>query len=137
MSTPKWRNAFALKCPTCGEGNLFQSKHPYDLKNVLKMNSKCSSCKEDFEIETGFYQGAMFMSYMFSCALCLALLPIYAAFNFSRDKFLDNVWYYLVACFIALVVTWPYITQLSRAVWLFLHLKYVKHKPTENAESGI
>lgn len=128
MSEAKWRYAFALKCPTCGNTKLFKSKTPYELKKVLDMNTSCESCKEDFVVEIGFYQGAMYMSYIITCAMCIAILPIYIAFNFSRDKFLDNAMYYVAACIMLLVFAAPYVTQLSRAIWLTIHIKYFKNK---------
>lgn len=92
------------------------------------MNEHCEYCNEDFEVETGFYQGAMYMSYIITSAMCILLLPVYIAFNFSREKFLDNAFYYIGACAIMLVVAAPYVVQLSRAVWLMIHVKYFKNK---------
>jgi len=128
MANAKWSNALLLKCPVCGKSNLFKSKHSYDFKNILEMNKECTNCKEDFEVETGFYQGAMYMSYIITCAMCIATLPIYIALNFSREKFLANAMYYIFSCVLLLIVTAPYITQLSRAIWLTVHIKYFKNK---------
>lgn len=126
MNTPKWRYALSLNCPNCGKGKLFKSKHSYEFGKILDMHTKCENCGEDFEVETGFYHGAMYMSYVITSAMCLALLPIYMAFNFSREKFLDNAAYYIIACAVLLVVSAPYVTQLSRAVWLTIHVKFLK-----------
>ena len=90
MSTAKWSHSLFLKCPTCGKGDLYTSKSSFDLKNFLNMHQKCTVCSEDFVVETGFYQGAMYISYILSCALCLSILPIYYLFNISWEKFLDN-----------------------------------------------
>ena len=128
MYEPKWRYSFRLRCPNCGKGKLFKTDHPYQLKNILQMNDSCANCGEDFKVELGFYQGAMYMSYIITCAMCIALLPIYIALNFSRDQFLDNAMYYIGACALLLVVTAPYVTQFSRAVWLTLHIKYFKKR---------
>lgn len=126
MSEAKWKYALMLKCPVCGKSNLFKSKHSYDFKNILVMNPKCTNCNEDFEVEPGFYQGAMYMSYIITCAMSIAILPIYIALNFSRQKFLDNAMYYILSCIILLIITAPYVTQLSRAIWLTVHIKYFK-----------
>ena len=122
------KSVFFLRCPTCGKGKLFKSKTPYELSKVLDMNPSCEYCHEDFVVEIGFYQGAMYMSYIITSAMCLLLLPIYIAFNFSREKFLNNAMYYILACAIMLVVAAPYVVQLSRAVWLKMHVKYFKNK---------
>ncbi len=122
---PRWRYALVLKCPTCGKEKLFKS-NPYVLNNMLDMNARCSNCGEDFQVETGFYYGAMYMSYIITCALCLVLLPVYMALNFSRDKFLDNAGYYIASCALLIVLAAPYVAQLSRAIWLTIHIKYMK-----------
>lgn len=127
MEVKPRKNVLFLRCPTCGKGKLFQS-NPYNLKKILNMNKHCEYCNEDFEIEPGFYFGAMYMSYIITSALCLLLLPIYTALNFSREKFLDNAAYYITGCAVMLVVTGPYITQLSRAIWLKLHILFFKKK---------
>ena len=126
------KSVFFLRCPTCGIGSLFKSKHSYELNKILDMHEHCEHCHEDFEVETGFYQGAMYMSYIITCALCLAILPIYYLFNNTREAFLDNAMYYLIACFAVLIFTAPYVIQLSRAVWLKMHVKFFKSKTEEN-----
>lgn len=126
MSQAKWRNSLFLKCPTCGKSKLFKSKHPYQLNKILDMNDSCANCKEDFVVEYGFYYGAMYISYIITCAMCIAILPIYTALNFSRDKFLDNAGWYIASCVLVLILSTPYVTQLSRAVWLTIHIKFLK-----------
>ena len=126
MSKPKWRYSFLLKCPSCGKGKLFRSKHPYELKKVLDMYDACPNCGEDFVVEYGFYQGAMYMSYIITCAMCIAILPVYTLLNFSREKFLDNAGYYITSCALLLILAAPYVTQFSRAIWLTIHVKYFK-----------
>lgn len=128
MENKPRKSIFFLRCPTCGRGKLFKSKHSYEFSKLLEMNPSCEACHEDFEVELGFYQGAMYISYIITCAICILLLPIYTALNFSREKFLDNAMYYILACAIVMIVTAPYITQLSRAVWLKIHIKYFKGK---------
>jgi uncharacterized protein (DUF983 family) len=132
MSEAKWRNALFLKCPKCGKGNLFKSKHPYELKKILDMYDACPNCKEDFVVENGFYYGAMYMSYIITCAMCIAILPAYTALNFSREKFLDNAGWYIGSCALLLILTTPYVTQLSRALWLTIHIKYFKKHSDQN-----
>ena len=132
MSEAKWRYSFPLKCPTCGKGNLFKS-NPYKLSNLLDMYDECPNCKEDFVVELGYYQGAMYISYFVTCTMCIALLPIYTALNFSRDKFLDNAMWYITACAILVIFSAPYVAHFSRALWLTIHVKFFKkHSDTHN-----
>lgn len=131
MSEAKWRYSPILKCPKCGKGDLFKS-HPYNLSKLLDMYDKCPNCQEDFVVETGFYHGAMYMSYIVTCAMCIALLPIYTALNFSREKFLDNAMWYITACAIMVLLSAPYVAHFSRALWLTIHIKYFKKHSDEN-----
>lgn len=132
MPVKSRKSVLFLRCPTCGKGSLFKNPNPYALNNVLDMNEHCEYCNEDFEVEPGFYHGGMYMSYIITSAMCLCLLPIYTALNFSREKFLDNAMYYISACAVMLVVTAPYIVRLSRAVWLKIHVKYFKNKDQQS-----
>ncbi|MEZ5053564.1 MAG: DUF983 domain-containing protein [Chitinophagales bacterium] len=128
MSDVKWRYVFTLKCPSCGKSPLYIAKSSFNFSKFMDMHDNCSACKEDFAVEPGFYQGAMYISYILSCALCLSLLPIYVLFNTTRDAFLDNALYYLFGCFAMLLLTAPYLTRLSRAIWLTLHIRFLKNK---------
>ena len=61
-----------LKCPKCRQGDLFCNKSSYKYKGFFDMPKKCSECGQDFEIETGFYYGAMYVSYALTIALTVA-----------------------------------------------------------------
>jgi len=61
-----WNN----KCPRCRKGDIFVK--PLDILNPLNMPEKCTECGQATEPETGFYYGAMFLSYGIAS---LILLP--------------------------------------------------------------
>jgi len=52
-----------LKCPACHTGSLFKSKSYFPLSQITDMPNQCSVCGEDYIRETGFYFGAMYISY--------------------------------------------------------------------------
>ena len=50
------------KCPKCREGQMF--KHPLTrIDKFTAMNENCSQCGLRFEVEPGFFFGAMYISY--------------------------------------------------------------------------
>jgi uncharacterized protein (DUF983 family) len=59
------------KCPKCGKGKVF--KGPTYSKYLNDMNHSCSNCGKDFEIEPGFYYGAMYFSYALNVAIFLTV----------------------------------------------------------------
>lgn len=65
-----------MRCPACREAQLFENRNPYILSKLLKMHKQCPSCEQDFEIEVGFYWGAMMISYMGGAILLFALVLI-------------------------------------------------------------
>ena len=51
------------KCPNCEAGQVFSSNGSIFTLKLPEMNKKCPSCSHTFEIEPGYFYGAMFVSY--------------------------------------------------------------------------
>lgn len=109
-----------LKCPKCREGNLFLNKNSYQIKGFFDMPNNCSKCGQDFQIETGFYYGAMYVSYGITIALTVAVFVALTVLN------LYSITSFLIADVITLLITMPYVFKLSRAIWIKLMIKYDK-----------
>lgn len=58
------------KCPQCREGDLF--KYGAVSTRFSEMHANCPVCGLHYEIETGFFWGAMYISYAFSVAIIVA-----------------------------------------------------------------
>ena len=103
-----------LKCPRCHKSFMFINKNPYNLSNMAKMHKHCPSCGLKFEPETGFYYGAMYLSY--------ALGVFSSLFFFCILRFLVNL--DTTTSFIIVASLWilgsPYLFRLSRSLWLNL-----------------
>ncbi|MDX1628680.1 MAG: DUF983 domain-containing protein [Fulvivirga sp.] len=100
------------KCPKCRQGDIFPSK-TYDLKGFSKMNEKCSVCDLRFEVEPGFFYGAMYISYAFSVAI-LVIIGILLA------VFLDPpVWVYMTSVSLAVRLLLPFTFRYSRILLLY------------------
>ena len=109
-----------LKCPKCRQGDLFYNKKIYQFKGFFDMPKKCPKCGQDFQIETGFYYGAMYVSYALTIALIVAVFIALIVFNiFSIELF-------LLLDFIALLIALPYLFKVSRSIWIALMVKFDK-----------
>jgi len=117
----KLYSIFGNKCPRCHEGDFFEKSTPYS-KDFDKMNHHCPSCGENFERETGFYYGAMYVSYGFTVALGVAwFLFYYVVFGFEALPF-------LISYSVLLIILLPWIFRTSRLIWINFFVKY--RKPT-------
>lgn len=82
------------------------------------MPKRCPKCGQDFQIETGFYYGAMYVSYAITIALIVAVFTALIVFDlFSIDLF-------LLFDFIVLLVALPFVFKVSRSIWIALMIKY-------------
>jgi uncharacterized protein (DUF983 family) len=59
---------FGNKCPRCLEGDFFILKNPF-WPGFEKMNDKCNVCDQKYNLETGFYYGAMYTSYIINVGI--------------------------------------------------------------------
>lgn len=102
------------KCARCQTGNMFKAPAT-NLKRFMEMNEVCENCGLRFEIEPGFFWGAMYVSYALTTALmlisCGTLLLV-----FNDPDF----WVYVATIIVAVVVTLPWVFRYSRM--LMLHL---------------
>lgn len=106
------------KCPKCHKGDMFLNKKTYQFKNFLEIHDNCKECNQDFQIEAGFYLGAMFVSYALTVALCITVFVAFITFNaYSLIP-------YLIAIGITLIAFTPYTLRLSRSIWISMSVKY-------------
>jgi uncharacterized protein (DUF983 family) len=111
-------SVLAAKCPVCHEGDFYETSNPYKLKKFDKMHKNCPVCNADFEQETGFYYGAMFVSYGLTVAFGLSTFAVMClVFNFDEIQFLFT--------FAALqFICMPIFYRLSRLIWINIFVDY-------------
>ncbi|MDF1672596.1 MAG: DUF983 domain-containing protein [Vicingaceae bacterium] len=110
-------SVFRLKCPQCGEGDLFCNKNIYKYKGFFDMPDSCPKCQQDFQIEPGFYYGSMYVSYGLTIAITVAIFVAMTVLNiFSIAGF-------IIADVVILTVTLPIVFKISRALWLTMNVK--------------
>lgn len=109
----------ANKCPSCHKGQVFENNNPYSFKNGLTMNKTCPMCGVKYEKETGFFYGAMYVSYALQVALFVTVYTLnYWFFNLDAAV--------LVAVIVGLIVgLFPVTFRWSRIMWIsmFTHGK--------------
>ena len=102
------------KCPRCQKGNMFVSSN-YDLAHFSEMNSECPSCGLHFQVEPGFFTGAMYFSYTVSVFI-IAFMTVGITLIFNDPP----VWAYIIAiCTVTLLLT-PLNFRYSRVFMLYL-----------------
>lgn len=129
MKGSKWYGVLHAKCPICHEGEVFVSKKMYNLKLFDKMHAKCASCGHKFEIEQGYWIGAMYVSYaltvFFSVLTFLITYLIYP--NASSALYIG-----LISSVVVLLA--PFTYRLSRLIWMNMFSKYNPNKAKKNYE---
>lgn len=128
MSTIKeiFYSTVANKCPHCHEGKVFENNNPYGFKNGLKMYKNCSECGLKYEKETGFFYGAMYVSYALQAGLFITL--------YALDTFFWHLPSIVLVSIIigAVLVLIPVTFRWSRILWINFFTAYQRNKVHEN-----
>jgi uncharacterized protein (DUF983 family) len=84
----------------------------------MKMPDRCPVCGQDFQIEPGFYIGALWTSFpivIFIMALLSILLLVFIK--------MDLNWFF-VSLTLVLFILQPLIIRLGRAIWINIFVDY-------------
>lgn len=108
--------ALRLKCPRCKTGNLFTDSNPYNLNTLAKMPRHCPDCKLKLDPETGFYYGAMWISYAIGVLLSVFIICV-CIFAFGMEV----LWAFITMVIVHLLFS-PYLFRFSRALWLSFYV---------------
>ena len=112
------------KCPRCRQGDLFTDK-PYKLLKFDRMHKTCPVCGLMYEIEPGFFTGAMYVSYAFSVAI-LVVVGFILYFFFGDP----DISIYILVIFSIIVALFPLLFRYSRV--LYIHwFGGVKYNPND------
>lgn len=107
-----------LKCPRCNGGNLYLTQNAYDLKKFDKMHEKCAECGLRYDIEPGFFLGAMYISYISTVFIAgITTLSLYLILKLSFATI-------ITIDIILLVVISPLVYRYARAIWINMFVKY-------------
>jgi len=115
MKTGKLYSIFFNKCPRCNKGKFWKSNNPYYnlFLNGGENHSHCLNCDLKFEIEPGFFYGAMYISYGLGIGIgSLILIISLAVFQMKNILLLSLI------IGISILILAPVNYFLSRLIWL-------------------
>ena len=107
-----------LNCPRCRKTKLFNKRGWFVYRGTLEMPDNCSNCEQKFEIEPGFWLGALWPSYP------LVLLVEVPFLFMALFNVFGTPWIAFGLMLIAFVVFWPVFVRLGRSIWIHLWVKY-------------
>ncbi|GEO05255.1 hypothetical protein AAE02nite_29190 [Adhaeribacter aerolatus] len=102
------------KCPRCHRGDMF-THSAINLRKFDNMYEHCPVCKFRYEIELGFYWGAMYISYGFS--VINVLIVGVSLFYLANDP---PLWVYTTAITLVTVLLTTFLFRYARVVMLYL-----------------
>lgn len=106
------------KCPNCKKGNIFSDSGNMLLFRIPKMNTRCMECNFKFEKETGFFFGAMFVSYALAAAeMMISLVVFWYFIDLSPFRV-----FLMIALIAVLLSTINF--RVSRAIWIYMFYKH-------------
>ena len=101
------------KCPNCKKGNIFYKSGNIFLLRMPKMHPTCPVCDFVFEKETGFFFGAMYVSYSLAAGLMISLMALlWGILGIHPLKV-------FIAISLIIVLTSTYNFMLSRTIWIY------------------
>ena len=108
------------KCPRCHEGSFWPNP---PLKNLIYnkglLNNNCFYCGFKFEIELGFWYGAMYISY------ALGVLLILITWLFQTIFFpLINIINLIIFIMLSIILFCPYNFFFSRLIWINIFVSF-------------
>ena len=115
MKTGKLYSIFFNKCPRCNKGKFWKSNNPYYnlFFNEGENHNNCLNCDLKFEIEPGFFYGAMYISYGLGIGIgSLILIISLAVFQ------MKNILLLSLLIGISILILAPVNYFLSRLIWL-------------------
>lgn len=113
------------RCPRCREGELFE-RPAYRLDAFYKMYPMCPNCKQDFQIEPGFYMGASYIGYGFT-----VLITLIGAFLYTFVFPEAGEWTAISWIIFTIMLFIPLIFRYARTVMLH-GLGSIKYSPEFN-----
>jgi uncharacterized protein (DUF983 family) len=118
-----FKAVFKGRCPVCRKGAVFSG--PWHRLNFLETNARCPVCDTQFEVEPGFFWGAMFVTYAVNVANLVAVsLVVWLFFN------PESAWWYIGVVVAVIVLTIPFNARFARMVWLYL-FGFFKYDPSK------
>lgn len=120
----EFKSAITMKCPRCGQGDLYKNTGIIPKKGMFDMIEKCDHCGLKYEKEMGFFYGAMYISYALNMALFITATVAYYLFFENAVDWRVYIMSYLL---LTLILT-KWIYRMSRSLWLMIMISYQPDK---------
>ena len=111
-------------CPKCHIGKFWPVNNPY--RNILVMNNgdigSCKNCNFKYEMEPGFWYGAMYVSYAITVFIAMLVWFIIHSINDEIDLLIQ-----IFTISLSLIFLFPVVYFLSRLIWINFFVSYDNH----------
>lgn len=109
-------------CPRCRQGKIFKQPF-YSPRGFDEMYEYCPHCGLRYEVEPGYFIGAMYVSYAISGGVALVLG--FLIFYLGNDP---DGWVYASIVAPVMIIIAPVNFRISRVIWLHYvaGIKYIK-----------
>ena len=104
------------RCPRCRQGRIFP---PFWSLRLLAMNPSCDVCGLKFERESGYFVGAMYVSYGLGV---LTILPVAVLLILVAGWSLAAV---MVLMVVQTLISMPLFFRLSRIIWIHVDRAFI------------
>ncbi len=102
------------KCPQCQSGKMFN--YPFwNLNKFTEMDANCKVCDLKYEIEPGFFWGAMYVSYFLTVGLMLVL----GGFILWVSNGNADFWDYVIPIISSLILISPLTYRFARVLMIY------------------
>ena len=112
------KSTFGLKCPRCRKGDLFVKKGLIVYNHILDMEENCPHCHLKYDLEPGFWLGALWTSYPI---VVLIELPFLITALLVDGK---AMWLSFLGLVLAFFIAWPLMLRLGRSFWIHVNVRY-------------
>jgi uncharacterized protein (DUF983 family) len=102
------------KCPQCQSGKMFNYPF-YNLKKFMEMETNCKVCGLKYEVEPGFFWGAMYVSY----ALTVGLMLVIGGFTLWVSNGKAGFYAYIIPIVSALLLSSPLTYRYARVLMIY------------------
>jgi uncharacterized protein (DUF983 family) len=109
---------FGLKCPRCRKGDLFIRNGLIVYTDMLDMEDTCPNCNLKYDLEPGFWLGALWTSYPIVILIELPFLITALLVDGTA------MWLCFLGLVLAFFIAWPLMLRLGRSFWIHLNVPF-------------
>lgn len=104
------------KCPQCRQGDIF--KKPFKPSNPNEVLEYCPVCNMKYEPEPGYFYGAMFISYIWTSFVCLAITALFMLV--LKWSMMQSI----IGLLVVVAISYIWVLRISRVMYLYLDRRY-------------